>query len=186
MNDKLKAIHLKVSDCKRCRSVLGLKRNKPRSGFPPEDHYDAMVIGAEPGERSVDRPSPREYKDRFAPHARNRNTIRLVFRDLEEEGLDWNRFFYTNSVKCAAKPHDSLRCFANCRPFLEEQVRVLRPKVVVTLGRASDHLCLPKSGPKAPRRCSYLGIPAIAARHPQGAPLNYREKLARFIRDQLR
>ncbi len=186
MKEKLKAIHREVSNCKRCRSILRSKRNKPRSGFPPEDYYDAVIIGAEPGARGVDRPSPIEYKDRFDPHARNRNTIRLVFRDLEEEGLDWHRFFYTNSVKCAAKPRDSLECFAKCRSFLEKQVRVLRPQVVVTLGRASNHLGLPKPGLKAPRRCSYLEFPAIAARHPQGAPLNYRKKLARLICDQLR
>jgi uracil-DNA glycosylase len=180
------AIHQKVSSCKRCRKIIGIKRNKPRSGFPPEDHYDAMIIGAEPGTRGVDRASPREYKDRFAPYNRNNNTIRLVFRDIDAEGLDWDRFFYTNSVKCAAKPHHSLRCFGKCRSFLEEQIRVLRPKVLVALGRASDHLGLPKSGPKAPLRCSYLDFPAIAARHPQGASLTYRRKPAWLIHGQLR
>lgn len=63
---------------------------------------------------------------------------------LEEMGLTRDRFYIANVLKCRPpgnrdpKPEE----IASCRPFLESQIDVIAPKVIVTLGNFSTRLLL--------------------------------------------
>lgn len=177
-------VHKEVSNCTKCAEILGATRNRPRSGFPPTGRYDGLVIGTEPGGKGTDRVTPDEYKARFVPDAPGKNTVRLLFRGIEAAGLDWNRFFYTNSVKCAAPPSDAQRCFLNCSAYLEHQIKSLRPtlKVIVVVSRAATHLGLQQATKGEVTSCDYLGIPTLCIRHPQGATSGYLKRVDVAVR----
>lgn len=70
---------------------------------------------------------------------------KLLDRLMQEElGVDRSRCYIANVVKC--RPPDNRDPtpveIAACRPYLEAQLQLVRPKVVVTLGNFSTRLLL--------------------------------------------
>lgn len=63
---------------------------------------------------------------------------------LQEIGLDRSRFYIANVVKCRPPGNrDPLPAeIASCRPYLEGQLELIDPTVVVTLGNFSTRLLL--------------------------------------------
>jgi len=184
MADNLQAIENEIDACDKCLSLLKPGMHNPRPGFPSTGSYDVVVIGAEPGWNATDRPDPVEYKGRFSPSdpgAHTRNTIQQLFCCLEDAGLDFDRVFFTNSVKCAAERRKSPLCFRNCRPFLERQVRVIGPKLVVIIGRAASNMGMPQVTTESIERDTYLGYLALRIRHPRGASRMYRQRVASTV-----
>jgi len=177
LKEELRKLHKEIWECRKCDYILGLSKIRPRSGFPAEDSYRAMIVGAEPGLIAEGKPSPEEYKQMFCPGAKNANKARLIFKDIDEAGLDWNQFFFTNSVKCPATKSQAKRCFANCSQFLERQIRSVKPKVLIVMGTAAKHLQLPQAGKDKIRQSIFLGIPTFCIRHPQGARTDYRRRV---------
>ena len=116
----------------------------PRSGFPPSDIYEVVIIGAEPGPEAKGVMTPAEYKKKFMPGTKNKNRVRLLFEDLESAGLPICRFFYTNAVKCPSKPKGkkskSRKCFQNCETYLEKQLTAINPKLLIVFGSAATLL----------------------------------------------
>jgi uracil-DNA glycosylase len=62
----------------------------------------------------------------------------------EELGIGRDRYYIANVVKCRPPENRDPRPdeIAACRPYLEEQVRLIAPKVVVTLGNFATKLLL--------------------------------------------
>jgi DNA polymerase len=63
---------------------------------------------------------------------------------LEEMGVDRSRFYIANVVKCRPPDNRDPRPdeIASCRPFLEAQLELIGPRVVVTLGNFATKLLL--------------------------------------------
>jgi uracil-DNA glycosylase family 4 len=143
-----------------------------------------MVVGAEPGQRglSIGRPTPEQYRLLFAPGAGNTNKARLIFEYLQLAGIDWNQFFYTNSVKCPARAgSQSKKCWINCQDYLRRQMLVIHPKVVVVMGNAAVNLGFRKARKEESYRTELFGFPALAMTHPQGTTANYMTRVATEI-----
>jgi DNA polymerase len=96
---------------------------------------------------------------------------------MESIGLDTNRdMLIVNVVKCrppdnrAPKPAEA----ANCRPYLEWQLRTIKPKVVVLLGAtAAKHLIVSQKGENMKDRVGqffdvpqYPGVKFLLLYHP--------------------
>ncbi len=122
---KLDQINDEIAKCRKCR--LGYSRINPVPGEGPED-AKVMFIGEAPGfhEDRQGRPfvgASGHYLDEL----------------LEEIGLKREDVFITNVVKCRPpgnrdpKP-DELKA---CAPYLDRQIEIIKPKVIVTLGRFS-------------------------------------------------
>jgi len=60
----------------------------------------------------------------------------LLLKMIDAMGLGLDRVFVTHVVKCAPKKDQMPKPseWAACQPFLKEQIRLLRPKVVVAMG----------------------------------------------------
>jgi uracil-DNA glycosylase family 4 len=183
----LRNIHQRVSRCHKCEETLKDKV-LPRSGFPPRDLYKAVIIGAEPGPKAKGLMTPAEYERHFLPGTKNSNRVRLLFEDLESAGVDYPLFFYTNAVKCPADPKEgeSRKCILNCETHLKDQLKVIRPKLLVIIGSAAGLLGVKRAGKNSIERDRYLDTPAIIIRHPQGASMNYRGRVARRIKENLK
>ncbi|PIS21853.1 uracil-DNA glycosylase [candidate division WWE3 bacterium CG08_land_8_20_14_0_20_41_15] len=124
----LAQIEKQVGRCKECR--LYRTRNKPVPGVGSTD-AKAVFVGEAPGASEDERGVP------FCGRA----------GDLLDELLDATHFkrsdvWIGNVIKC--RPPDNRQPMVDelrsCKPYLEEQLKVLNPKVIVTLGKfAMDH-----------------------------------------------
>jgi len=186
MKKDLRKIHQRVRRCKRCVDILG-KKVLPRSGFPPDNSYKVVVVGAEPGAKAKVMMTPTHYREHFKPGTKNTNRVRLLFEDLKTAGIDYSMFFFTNAVKCPANPNagESRKCFSNCKIHLEEQLKAIKPKFLVVFGSAASLLEIKRAKKDTIHRDKCLGIPAIVIRHPQGASKEYRAKVTRRIKYNL-
>jgi len=118
-------------ECVRCP----LSRGRTNVVFGVGDpNADLMFVGEGPGEQEDLQGEPFVGKS-------GRLLDRLI---LEEMGLTRDRFYVSNVVKCHPPGNrDPLPDeIASCRPYLEGQLELIDPRVVVTLGNFATKLLL--------------------------------------------
>lgn len=122
-----------IAKCTRCPLHQG--RTKPVPGEGPED-AEIMFIGEAPG---------------FHEDQQGRPFVGAAGRFLEELlesiGLKRDQVYITNVIKCRPPGNrDPLpEEIEACKPFLDRQVELIQPKLVVTLGRFSMARVFPKA-----------------------------------------
>jgi len=117
-----------VVSCKKCRLCKSRKK-----AVPGEGNLDSRIIfvGEAPGQNEDDQGRP------FVGRAGS-----LLSEMLERIKLKREQVWIGNVVKCRPPENrapmvDELR---NCSPYLESQIRLINPKIIVTLGRfALEH-----------------------------------------------
>jgi len=130
---ELKKIADAISNCKKCD--LWHSRDK---GVPGEGPIDAeiMFIGEGPGfhENMQGRPFVGAAGD-------------LLIELLSAIGMTREQVFITNVVKCRPPGNrDPLpEELEACNPYLEKQLQIINPKVIVTLGRYSMARFIPQA-----------------------------------------
>ena len=122
-----------ISKCTRCGLHRG--RTKVVPGEGPE-HADILLIGEAPGFHEDQQGRP------FVGSAG-----RFLEELLESIGLTREDVFIANVIKCRPpKNRDPLADeIEACKSYLDRQVELLRPKVVVTLGRFSMARAFPNA-----------------------------------------
>ncbi len=130
---ELKALAAEVARCTRC--LLHQGRTKAVPGEGPEN-ADIMFIGEAPGfhEDQQGRPfvgAAGKFLDELL------NTIDLKRKDV----------FIANVIKCRPPGNrDPLpEEVEGCKPFLDQQIELIQPKLIVTLGRFSMARAFPKA-----------------------------------------
>ena len=125
------ALAAEARACTRCPLSGGRIQAVVSRGNPASD---LMFVGEAPGAE--------EDKQGLPFVGRSGKLLdRLVF---EEMGLTEEEFLIANVLKCRPpgnrdpKPDE----IATCRPFLERQIELVQPKVVVTLGRFAAQVLL--------------------------------------------
>lgn len=146
-----------AADCRLCR--LSEKRCKVVFG-EGDPHAAVMFIGEGPGaeEDRTGRP--------FVGQAGQ-----LLERMLFAIGLQRDQVYITNIVKCRPPgnrdPKDDE--VAPCAPYLDQQIELIKPRVLVALGKPASHRL---TGTKKPisalrgRWVSYRGVPLMPLFHP--------------------
>ncbi len=131
MKDNLKAVSKEVIACRRCG--LWKTRTNAVPGEGPS-HAGIMLIGQAPGkeEDATGRP--------FVGKAG-----RFLDQLLKRNGLDRKKLFITSPVKCYPprnrKPH--AKELKKCRPFLDRQLDIIRPRIIVLMGDTPFHSFFP-------------------------------------------
>lgn len=123
MNDEIKALACRCESCQNC--PLGATRTNLVFGVGKAPS-DLMFIGEGPGEQEDLQGEP------FVGPAG------ILLDDmLEMIGLDRTRVYIANTVKCRPPQNrdPAEEEMTACRPWLEQQIRLVHPKVVVCLGR---------------------------------------------------
>jgi DNA polymerase len=92
-----------------------------------------------------------------------------------------NKVYIGNAVKCRPPGNRTPEAaeMAACRPWLERQIALLQPKVIVLLGKAAVHSVLRDDSSLASlrgRRYEYQGIPVVVTYHPAYLLRNLPEK----------
>lgn len=153
----LKKIAAAVAACARCPLHKGRTKTVPGQGNP---RPEILFIGEGPGEE----------EDRqglaFVGAAGQ-----LLTRLIKRMGFSREEVFIANIVKC--RPPNNRKPWPEeiqaCRPYLEEQIAILKPKVIVLLG-ATALEALMASDLKISRTrgkwLEYKGIPVMPTFHP--------------------
>ena len=130
---ELEALSAEISRCTRCPLHRG--RTKAVPGEGPED-AEIMFIGEAPG---------------FHEDQQGRPFVGAAGRFLEELlesiGLTREDVYIANVIKCRPPSNrdplpDEIEA---CRPFLDQQIELIQPRLVVTLGRFSMARVFPKA-----------------------------------------
>lgn len=176
--DLMEAVAAEVTACRKCE--LWKQRRNP---VPGEGSLNAavMFIGEAPG---------------YWEDVKGRPFVGAAGKILDELlskiGLSRGEVFIANILKC--RPPENRDPLASeikaCTPFLDRQIRIIKPDIVVTLGRHSTSYILPKFGLEAGGitrvhgRMYDAGLPGfrvlvIPVYHPAAALYNpkYREEL---------
>jgi len=114
-----------VRACRRCSLCSTRGKTVPGEGTP---HARLVLVGEAPG-REEDLQG-RPFIGRCG---------QLLNRELELAGLDCEDLYFTSVIKCRPPGNRNPNSteLEACRPFWQAQLRVLRPDVILALGRVA-------------------------------------------------
>lgn len=164
----LKALREEIGDCKRCKLSSGRKNIVFGEGSP-----DArlMFIGEGPG---------REEDLQARPFVGDAGM--LLTRLIEKMGFRREEVYIANIVKCRPPMNrdpekDEIE---SCRVFVEKQIEIITPQVIISLGRISAQTLIGNPALKMTsirgRFLDYNGIPLMPTFHPAYLLRNPKDK----------
>lgn len=147
-----------VSECRAC--PLCQQRKQAVLGVG-DLHPDWLFIGEGPGAEEDVRGEP------FVGQAGKLLDNMLAALDIARG----NKVYIANAVKCRPPGNRTPEAaeMATCRPYLERQIALLKPKIIVLLGKAAVHAVLQDDkslGSLRGQRFEYAGIPVVVTYHP--------------------
>lgn len=168
----LKSLRDLIGDCRRCK----LSEGRTNIVFG-EGNVNAriMFIGEGPGKEEDIQGRP------FVGDAGQ-----LLTRLIEKMSLDREDVYIANIVKCRPPmnrdPQEDE--IATCFPFLQKQIEIIAPRVIVTLGKIAAYVLLGISGPITKfsitrmrgKFSEYKGTPVMPTFHPAYLLRNPRDK----------
>jgi uracil-DNA glycosylase len=179
----LKALREEIGDCRRCKLAAGRKNIVFGEGNP-----DArlMFVGEGPG---------REEDLQARPFVGDAGM--LLTRLIEKMGFKREEVYIANIVKCRPPMNrDPERDeIESCRGFVERQIEIISPAVIVSLGRISSQTLLGNATLKMTavrgHFFDYKGIPLMPTFHPAYLRRNPKDKWltwsdAQMVLDKLR
>jgi DNA polymerase len=171
----------KVKRCTRCPELVANRTNVViGSGAIP---CDILFLGEAPGEA--------EDQEGVPFIGRAGKLLRIILQTLK---IDLEKCHILNVLKCRPPSNRDPRVveIENCRPFLEQQIKVTKPKVIVAMGRYAQAFVSGKS-PSSVRVMKvlgdvvdYNGIPAILTFHPSYLSRDRRPEIERAFRMHLK
>lgn len=173
-DDSLSLVSEEVRKCVKC--PLSLSRTNAVPGDGPRD-AKVLLIGEAPGRNE-------DLQGRPFVGAAGRRLDSL----LKEAGLSRSDVFITNVVKC--RPPENRRPTGSeadaCHPYLERQLGLVRPKVVVLLGDSALKRFLPHESLSSAhgRVFEQRGFLVFATYHP--AAMIYNQALETVIREDFK
>ncbi|MDF1512361.1 MAG: uracil-DNA glycosylase [Anaerolineae bacterium] len=130
-SQQLVTVHEQINKCQQCPLHVGRTRAVPGDG--PADAV-IMFIGEAPGFHEDQQGLP------FVGAAG-----RLLDELLENSGINRGSVFITNVIKCRPPGNRDPKAeeVAACKHYLDEQINLINPRIVVTLGRHSMERAFP-------------------------------------------
>jgi uracil-DNA glycosylase len=147
-----------VAECRACQ----LCEQRKQAVFGVGDlNPDWLFIGEGPGAEEDVKGEP------FVGQAGKLLDAMLASLDIARG----NRVYIANAVKCRPPGNRTPEAaeMAACWPYLERQIALLKPKIIVLLGKAAVHAVLHDDKSLASlrgKRYEYAGIPLVVSYHP--------------------
>lgn len=163
----LERLRREIGDCRRCKLSKSRKNIVFGEGDP---QAKLMFIGEGPG---------RDEDIQARPFVGDAG--RLLTRLIEKLGLRREGVYIANIVKCRPPlnrepEEDEIRA---CKPFIEEQIEIVKPKVIVCLGKVSAQTLMGTDVPISRLRghfFSFKNIPVMPTFHPAYLLRNPKDK----------
>jgi uracil-DNA glycosylase family 4 len=179
----LKTLREEIGDCRRCKLAAGRKNIVFGEGNPGAR---LMFVGEGPG---------REEDLQARPFVGDAGT--LLTRLIEKMGFKREEVYIANIVKCRPPMNrDPERDeIESCRGFVERQIEIISPTVIISLGRISSQTLLGNATLKMTavrgHFFDYRGIPLMPTFHPAYLLRNPKDKWltwsdAQMVLDKLR
>jgi DNA polymerase len=146
-----------VASCTKCE----LHQSRTQTVFGVGDrHANLLIIGEAPGRDEDLRGEP------FVGRAGQLLNAMLLAIGFEREQV-----YIANILKCRPPNNRDPRVeeAVACSPYLQAQIELIQPKVILALGRIAAHNLLntdEKVGALRGRQHSYAGVPLIVSYHP--------------------
>jgi uracil-DNA glycosylase family 4 len=143
---ELDDLHETIDQCRKCESsISGLcKPIRMFRGLPAA----VMIVGQGPGKK--------ERSLGFAFAGQSGRRLDEWLWQCRRRGGARDGIYLTSVVKCVKRSEKELEVMVqNCRPYLDQQISLIRPRLIITLGRLafeslnfstvsfSDALCIP-------------------------------------------
>lgn len=125
-SNSLEELHSTIDECRKCESGISnlCKPVRMLRGTPGS----VMIVGQGPGRK--------ERAIGFAFAGQSGRRLDEWLRQCRKQGAARDGVYFTSVVKCVAKSSQQLNIMVgNCRPFLTQQVSLIRPRLIITLGR---------------------------------------------------
>lgn len=157
--EQLRVLDRYVEGCTKCDIAMGITKKVPGTGNPDARF---MIIGEAPGQQEDLQGLP------FAPPGKSGILVDKMLAGLE---LTRDMVFITNVLKCRPADNNTPTptWVNNCRGFLDRQIAVIKPDVILTLG-AAPISCLLRIKVAITRirgnLRQYQGIPVVPTFHP--------------------
>lgn len=170
------ALQTAVAGCQACKlcttrknTVFGVGRAAPEAAAPPR--VDWLVVGEAPGENEDIQGEP------FVGQAGKLLDNMLGAIGLNRRGEAGAGVFITNVLKCRPPGNRNPEPdeIAQCEPFLQRQIELLQPKVILAVGRFAVQSLLQGSVPDVQttplgklrgRVYRYHDVPVVVSYHP--------------------
>ncbi len=173
----LKEIEEEVASCKRCE----LYKNRKNYVFGEGNiNADIMFVGEAPGEEEDNQGRP------FVGKAGKKLTEMIEAMGYKREDV-----FIGNIVKCRppgnATPTPAIR--RTCFPYLQKQIAIIRPKVLIALGNVAAQTLLDTKETITRLRGKfgeYQGIPVMPTFHPSYVIRNYTIPVRKAVWEDLK
>lgn len=128
-------LNKKILRCKKCKGLNIPKETMSAPGFGNIDGHDLFIIG-----QSLHGYNPdTEPQIPFVGPVESNDSGKILYRILKECGVTRKKknFFITNVVHCHPPENrqSTKEEIANCKSFLEEELRIVNPNVIMVLGK---------------------------------------------------
>ncbi|RLE89930.1 MAG: uracil-DNA glycosylase [Thermoprotei archaeon] len=135
--NELEKIAEEIRNCRKCDLWKGRTKAVPGEGNP---QAKLMIVGEAPGEKEDLEGRP------FVGTAG-----KLLTKLLNDVGINRRDVFITNVVKCRPPGNRDPRQneIRICSTYLDRQIKIIRPKMILALGRHSTSYFLSKIGKKS-------------------------------------
>ena len=182
------ALQEAVAHCEACNlcqqrrnTVFGTGAPEPAPGEAPQ--VDWMIVGEAPGEHEDAQGEP------FVGQAGRLldNMLKAVGLERHADSAPGGRVYIANVLKCRPPGNRNPQPdeVARCEPYLRRQVALLRPRIIVAMGRFAvqsllrEHVADIESQPLGRLRgqiYAYEGVPVVVTYHPAYLLRNLIEK----------
>ena len=157
------ALREAVADCTACKLCQGRKQTVFGVGNP-QAHW--MIVGEAPGEQEDQQGEPFVGKSGQLLD----NMLRAIHL-TRQEAPSRQQVYIANSLKCRPPGNRNPQPdeLAQCEPFLIRQVELVRPKIILAMGRFAVQSLLRSNEPIGRLRGrvhDYQGVPLIVTYHP--------------------
>jgi DNA polymerase len=163
----LQAVREEIGDCKRCRLSEGRRNIVFGEG---NANASLMFVGEGPG---------REEDIQGRPFVGDAGQV--LTNLIKKMGMNRDDVYIANIVKCRPPnnrdPEEDEK--ATCYPFLEKQIAIIKPKVIMALGRVAAHTLTGLEIPITKLRGNFLmynNIPVMPTFHPAYLIRNPKDK----------
>jgi DNA polymerase len=161
------ALHAAVTDCRACGLCEGRHQTVFGSGHR---RAHCMVVGEAPGEQEDLAGEPfvgpsGQLLDRMLA------ALGLTRGDAAEDADPARQVYIANTLKCRPplNRNPTAAELASCRPFLERQVALVQPRVILAMGRFAVQSLLGSDealGKLRGRLHDWHGVPLVVTYHP--------------------
>jgi uracil-DNA glycosylase family 4 len=163
----LRALRAEIGDCQRCRLSKGRKNLVFGEGDPDAD---ILFVGEGPG---------REEDRQGRPFVGDAGKV--LTNLIRKMGLKREDVYIANVVKCRPPMNRDPEQdeILTCSPFLEKQIEIIRPQVIMALGRVSSQRLVGSMIPISKLRGKFYdfkGIPLMPTFHPAYLIRNPKDK----------